>query len=223
MTRAKQLWEEFGLSLFIETVRAIRRVRPNAKISWYELINRRYWNGYDSIDGDAHRRMNDRLLPLFRELDFLVISIYQFYASGVDTNGWPYAEGSPEVAWPNTHFEANRNYVHNNVREAQRLAARVGGKRVMAYAWHRYHNASHSSAAYRGVRKPDLFVQLIYPLLLGVDYVTLWSSETGGLQNSTYTSMQTYLDTEIAPMTDAYCAEDLSPYQPIINLLPTLN
>jgi hypothetical protein len=220
-TLTQQLWEERGLAYFLETVRALRRARPKAKITWYELINRVYWDSYSSPNGNELRRINNELLPVFRELDLLVISLYQFYSSAQDGSGWPLPFPSPYIPPPNgvTYFEHNRRYVADNVGEARRLAMLAGGKKVMAYAWPRYHDSASPADRYRLNRKGEIFLQLLYPLLLGADLVTLWGSESPALASAGYGSMQDYLNSTLGPMTEAYCAENLSSIQPVVDLL----
>jgi hypothetical protein len=117
-------------------------------------------------------------------------------------------------------FERNRQYVYENITEAQRLATLAGGKPVMAYAWPRYHNSADPSERYTLVRKPELFLQLIYPMMLGAQHVAIWGAESAALQNSYYGAMQDYVDSELGPMVESYCTGNLSSLQPFTNLLP---
>ena len=160
---AKKQWEASAKSLVLATVEFLREIRPALRIGLYGWPNRYYYNGYDSsTDGDELRAQNDRLAPVWCQLDGLFVSVYQFY------NG----SSSASTA------AANSEYVYSNIAEARRIADNVadpaspyacsGGAEssrkngaksvvdtvnaaanaaaplVLAYTWHRYHDDDES-------------------------------------------------------------------------------
>ena len=223
LAEARQLWEEKGLEFYRATQRIVKQARPHAKVGWYDVMMRHYWSGYASSNGDRFRAINDKILDLHREADYVVASIYQFYSSAVNEAGdpleMPAGGGAPPngIAW----FERNRQYVYENIREAQRLGELAGGKPVMAYAWSRYHDSAAVSDRFHTVRRPDLFLQIIYPHLLGANYVTIWGAESAVLQRPTLGAMQPYIDNAMAPMVEEYCTGDLLGLAPMTRLIPS--
>jgi hypothetical protein len=132
---AKLQWETAAQNLILATLAGLRAIRPNIKIGLYNYPARFYYNGYDTPSGDELRMQNDRLAPVWCELDALFVSVYQFY------------NGSSSTA-----IEANNEaYVYNNIAEARRIADLVEDpsssyrceekkQAVLAYTWHRYHD-----------------------------------------------------------------------------------
>ncbi|NDC37877.1 MAG: hypothetical protein EBZ48_07465 [Proteobacteria bacterium] len=214
---AKQRWYEAGLQLFLQTVLITRELRPRAKLSWYELVPVVYWNGYASTRGDLLRAENDSLLSIHQALDTIIVGIYQFYRSGVDTNGIPipYPTGGGYPPNGTVYFERNLQYVKENIEEAKRIAALSGGNPVMAYAWHRYHDSGNLTDRFHLTNAADLYLQTIYPLQLGADMVTLWGYEGAGYQSGPQGYLQPYIDTVIGPMVEGYCRNNLGQFSGI--------
>ena len=133
---AAAAFEPAALQLLLETARAVRRLRRRIKLGFYGFPMREYWQGYNTSAGDSLRVDNDKLLPLFCEMDGLFPSVYQFYDS----------EDPAKTAAQNAATKkSNVQYVRSVVSEAvrlKRLVAKPGtcagsatgrAQRVMAY------------------------------------------------------------------------------------------
>ncbi len=76
-------YEEMALRFYIETIRECKRLRPNAKWSFFNYPRLRYNSGetppgvigYGDLTHEASR-INDRIQSLFDEMDVIVPSIY---------------------------------------------------------------------------------------------------------------------------------------------------
>ena len=121
--------------------------------------------------GDALRAENDKLLPLYCEMDGLFPSVYQFYDSG-DPTKTPAQQAATKAS--------NAAYVYSMVAEAvrlQKLAAakcttRVSAKRqVYAYTWHRYHDGVNFLGA------SDLTLSFEQAYLAGAAANVMWGNE----------------------------------------------
>ena len=121
--------------------------------------------------GDARRAANDKLLPLYCEMDALFPSVYQFYNSEDPT------KTSAQQAATKA---SNIAYVNSMVSEAvrlQKLAAancttRSVARRVYAYTWHRYHDGVNFLST------SDLELSFEQAYLAGADANVMWGSET---------------------------------------------
>ena len=120
--------------------------------------------------GDALRAANDRLLPLYCEMDGLFPSVYQFYNSQ-DPTKTPAQQAATKTS--------NIAYVYSMVSEAvrlQKLAAtncteRSVARQVFAYTWHRYHDGVNFLSA------SDLRISFEQAYLAGADANVMWGSE----------------------------------------------
>ncbi len=120
--------------------------------------------------GDALRAANDRLLPLYCQMDGIFPSVYQFYNSQ-DPTKTPEQQAATK--------ESNVAYVYSMVSEAVRLkklastncTERSVVRQVYAYTWHRYHDGvSFLSAS-------DLTLSFEQAYLAGADANVMWGSE----------------------------------------------
>jgi hypothetical protein len=133
---AAAAFEPAALKLLLETAHAVRKLRKRIKLGFYGFPMRAYWQGYSTSAGDGLRADNDKLLPLFCEMDGLFPSVYQFYNS---------EDPSKTAAQNAATKKSNAQYVRSVVGEAVRLkqlAAKPGScagsaadrvQRVMAY------------------------------------------------------------------------------------------
>lgn len=209
---AKALWEQRTVDFYRNVITYTRAQRPHAKLGWYETVERAYHSGYGSSNGDAIRARNDISAPIHQVANFVVASIYQFYRSGIYSSGLPIPLGST-LSNGTGYFDWNRTYVQENVGEARRIADSVGGNEVVAFDWSRYHDGG--AEAYKLVNRSDMFVQLIYPLLIGADSVVIWGNETTWLQSPTYRAFQPFISDTIAPMIERYCVGDLGGFESV--------
>ena len=121
--------------------------------------------------GDALRAENDKLLPLYCEMDGLFPSVYQFYNSE-DPTKTPAQQAATKAS--------NAAYVHSMVAEAVRLQKLAGAKcttraaaarPVYAYTWHRYHDGVNFLSA------GDLVMSFEQAYLAGAAANVMWGSE----------------------------------------------
>ena len=121
--------------------------------------------------GDALRAENDKLLPLYCEMDGLFPSVYQFYNS-MDPAKTPAQQAATRAS--------NAAYVFSMVSEAvrlQRLAAANCSvrtsmlRKVYAYTWHRYHDGKSFLSS------SDLKLSFEQAYLAGADANVMWGSE----------------------------------------------
>ncbi|MBN8555994.1 MAG: hypothetical protein J0L93_11155 [Deltaproteobacteria bacterium] len=103
---------------YVRAIQVIKSVCPNAKVGYYALPSRAYWNR-----NSTWQALNSSLAPIFEASDALFPSVYTFYKEGVDP----------------TPAGENIAYIEDNMREALRLA---NGKPVYPFFWHRFHNAN---------------------------------------------------------------------------------
>ncbi|MBN8551189.1 MAG: hypothetical protein J0M12_17890 [Deltaproteobacteria bacterium] len=217
----QELWDEKALAFYVQTAALTKQLRPNAKLGFYDLVSRQYWQGYaDPVRGDLLRAWNNKALPVHQLCDFVIADIYQFYRSALDSSGFPLPEPPSWIVPPNgtLYFAGNKRYVEENVNEALRLAAAAGDKPVMAYAWHRYHNSGGPLDAFYLVNPPDLFLQTVYPLMLGAKMITFWGDEIASYQISPLGGLQPYINNVMGPMVEGYCNGNLGPYAPLAEL-----
>jgi len=107
------------INFYIEILAIVKKQRPYARVGYYGYPFRDYWNR-----NDAWRAKNDKLLPLFKKVDAIFPSVYDFYVDDVDVKK-----------------ESDIAYVKDNVEESLRLAS-VYGKKVYPFVWHRYHDSN---------------------------------------------------------------------------------
>lgn len=163
VAEAKLQFEAAGLQALLATVQAVRKLRPQIKIGFYSLPARLYYNGYNSSAGPELRERNNRLLPLYCEVDALYPSVYQFYNS----------ENNSAAQ------RGNIQYTFSVVAEAVRLSklvpngctGRTARPLVLAYTWHRYHDGVHFLSA------SDLTISWEQPYAAGADGIVMWGSE----------------------------------------------
>jgi len=105
------------VSHYIDVLKFFKSQRPNAMIGYYGFPFRDYWNR-----NEKWRQNNNKLIPLFEEVDALFPSIYDFYVDNV-----------------NVKRSKDDAYIRDNVIEAIRLAK---GKPVYPFIWHRYHSSN---------------------------------------------------------------------------------
>ena len=182
-------------SLWLATLRLIRSVRPRLKLIAYGIPSRFYYRGYDSEAGPLLRAYNDRtLMPLVCALDGLAPSVYQFYDS----------EAHPAKRAP------NRDYVYQNIREARRLAdaapqaclpytARPTRPPVIAYVWHRYHDAP-----YAELSSSDFEMFLDEGHRAGADALAWWGDEGSHSPFGSGKNFSLWWTTRFAPLINAW-------------------
>jgi hypothetical protein len=188
---AQAQFEAAGLRLLIATAQAVRQLRPGIKIGLYSFPARLYYNGYNSSAGPELRKRNEKLLPLFCEVDALFPSVYQFYNSENSTGA----------------KAGNIQYTYSMVAEAVRLSKLVPAACnksirpvVLAYTWHRYHDGvSFLSAS-------DLTISWEQPYAAGADGIVMWGSEP-----HTMPQFEAWYSGTFAPLANAW-----NPTQPAV-------
>ena len=143
--------------------------------------------------GDALRAENDKLLPLYCEMDGLFPSVYQFYNSE-DPAKTPAQQAATKTS--------NIAYVYSMVSEAVRLQKLAAEKctvrmsttrQVYAYTWHRYHDGvSFLSAS-------DLTLSFEQAYLAGADGTVMWGNEP-----NTMPEFKAWYQSTYAPLIDKW-------------------
>lgn len=150
---AEQSFEHTAIIAMVEAVRGVKESCPKAKVGFYNFPRRRYYNGYNGATNDLTLG-NDRLAPLWSEIDVLMPSLYLFYKD--DALAKPVAI--------------------NALAECQRLKLTYNKKlSIYPFIMLRYHN----SGDYPALLTPeDLEISLALPLDHGANGVILWGNET---------------------------------------------
>ena len=156
----------------LDVIAIVRKLRPKAKIAYYGLMIREYWDRYGTAAGRENQVLNDQVLAIHRASDAVLCNLYQFY---------PNAAG-------------NREYVRTNILEAKRLARLAGGKPVLAHTWYRYHDSS--ASRFQFCSQHDLEVQIQYARELGINGVFIWGDE----RSRSDAEMQVYISCILGPV-----------------------
>jgi len=104
------------LQYYIDVYKFAKKYRPNATIGFYGFPWRDYWHR-----NEKWRKSNNTLLPLFKEVDAIFPSVYDFYVDDVDVSK-----------------KSDSLYVSDNIKESLRIASSFD-KPVYPFIWHRYH------------------------------------------------------------------------------------
>ena len=104
---------------FIKAIKIGKAYRPNVKFGYYATPFRKYWNR-----DEGWRVNNQKLEKLFKEVDILFPSVYDFYCDSDLKNP-----------------EADYKYIEDNVKLALEFADKYD-KAVIPLVWHRYHSSN---------------------------------------------------------------------------------
>jgi hypothetical protein len=174
-----------------ETLKRGKQLRPNVKWGYYGAPAKVY---YDTTapDGvgypDEIKRENDKMDWLWQESTALFPSIYQFYTSNND----------------DARFGWNETYISGVLDEANRVSARVGGRPIYSYIYHRYHPSGNSPGNLCSYRDMDQQIRL--SAQKGLAGSVLWT-ETGwfaGTIAQEEINLKSYLDSTLAAIIDTY-------------------
>lgn len=159
---------KIGLEFFVQTIDAVRVLRPRAKLHYYGLPQG-IWPFYDATTS-SH---NDQLAPLWRAVDILSPSLYQLYWT--TTN--PASSPCPEAV--NTPG-LNAHFFKGLMDEMYRLKAAYPrpGQQIIPYAWWHYKGQAGSCSPEVNptllVNDTNLIHQLQLPWWYGADAVAIW-------------------------------------------------
>ena len=187
--QASHQFEAAAKLFIVATINATRELRPGCKVGSYGYPRNNlpfirsasydrwcaqqtegvcFFAGYaDDANGDAQRRLNDKLLWMWDALDAITPSIYL----GIEEH--------------ETTDEAAREYVTETVAEAVRLADLVegsGGARpeVLPFTWHLVNNYWQEKTGPRAALTLNQSrAQYIVPREAGADGVLMWGSVCG--------------------------------------------
>ena len=112
------------LAYYIDLYDFVKKMRPKTTIGFYAYPWRDYWNR-----NDGWRKENEELVPLLKHVDAIFPSIYDFYVDDKDVKR-----------------SSDQAYVEENIKEALRIAKLCGGKPVIPFIWHRYHDSNKKMA-----------------------------------------------------------------------------
>ncbi len=107
---------QVAMSKYLKLLAIAKAVQPDVKWGFYALPYRSYWK-LDSIE-----RINNKLIPLLKECDVLLPSLYSYYPNG-------------------TPFSHNEKYFKTNITESLRIGDSLN-KPVLAFVWHRWHDSN---------------------------------------------------------------------------------
>lgn len=131
-------YDEMALRFYVETIRECKRLRPNAKWTYFNFPKLRYYsdetpNGVIGYGDLSHRasRINDKIQALFDEMDVVVPSIYPQRWTVVGNN---FRSDLPLNK--QNRDRGNAAFISSNVAEAVRLAH---GKPVLPIISCRYY------------------------------------------------------------------------------------
>ncbi|RMH13265.1 MAG: hypothetical protein D6695_04535 [Planctomycetota bacterium] len=117
-------YDEMSLRFYLETLRECKRLRPNAKWTYFNFPKMLYYSpetpdgviGYGDLSHNASR-INDKLQALYDEMDVIVPSIYPQKWTVVGNNWVPWLP----LRYQN-RTQGNEAFISSNVAEARRLA-----------------------------------------------------------------------------------------------------
>lgn len=132
-------YDEASLRFYVETIRECKRLRPNAQWTYFNFPKLRYFCAEETPRGTigygdlSHRasRINDKIQPLFDEMDVIVPSIYP--------QNWTVVGNQFRTDMPvnrQNREAGNQAFIATNVAEAMRLA---DGKPVLPIISLRYY------------------------------------------------------------------------------------
>jgi len=150
-------WESSSMELMLSAIETCRELVPNALIGYYGYPNMPYWG--DAKDFKTSRKNNDKLALLWKHVDILLPSIYQFYNSTGDIGV----------------FQKNKDYVRRKILESIRIQKKQEtDKLIYPYTWHRYHDPPNDLLKFN-----EFLLEYSYVYSFeDVNGVVLWSSET---------------------------------------------
>lgn len=147
-SKAETSFNKAAVQFMLATNAAVRQVIPKAKVGYYGHPTRCYW----SCDWASIFEVNMQFAEVWKDVDALFPSIYQFY--------------------PNATFDRNQQYVNATLQNAQKVAAAVGGKPVFPYAWPRYHTGN-----VQYLKPKETWLSFVQPQYMGCEGTVIWSDE----------------------------------------------
>lgn len=116
-------YEEMATRFYVDTINECKRLRPNAKWTYFNFPRLRYYSnetpslviGYGDLTHEASR-INDRIQAVFDAMDVIVPSIYPQRWT-VEGNNW--VPGIPQSR--QNRAQGNAAFIESNIREAIRL------------------------------------------------------------------------------------------------------
>ncbi len=195
---AEDEFNQAALRLLVESLRAIRAVRPQAKLALYgypaSWIYDRSWGYSSPIYGNFNRDTNDLLEPLWNELDGYAPLFYQDVPLG-----WRYANGDVQT------YDWSTYWIESAMAETARLQARFGFKDIVPIVWYRHLDAG-APAPYRNqlMSISDLEIQLFLPRQLGASGVIVWGNEV----DPWGAAFSGYVHEVMGPLTRQFCASN---------------
>lgn len=166
----KSTYEKQVKDFLLPTLKECKRLRPNAKWSFYGFPEGFYTGNNQTARGvfgygdGSYRasKLNDTLDWLWKEIDFVAPDIYASHFTRTD--------GAPRNARENTP-EENRLFIVNNISEYRRVAA---GKPVYPFVWFRYHDVMGPPMALDWVNRVNLDDQVVQSARSGCEGVIIW-------------------------------------------------
>lgn len=187
----RDTYEGASRDFYLATLAECRRLRPNAKWTFYGYPMKIYRDsqrvgpgiiGYGNLTSQASAA-NDRLAWLWGAVDFLNPSLYAVKRTV------PTKEDISMPAEENLPHQ-NVEYILTNVAESVRLA---NGKPVLPMVWTRYQSAG---LGYTFLNDTNLYHQLELPHQAGANGIILWD---GVKSPQTYSQLQDFMTTSLAP------------------------
>ncbi len=172
---------------WLATLAEVKRLRPHAKVGYYSMPARTYWEYLWPDRAEQWRQRTRREYQwLYDAVDVFYPDVYALY--------WCLDSGmTPTPGQYQENIEQNTVYIRENVKEAREIAQ---GRPVIAFIWARYHE---SSGPFHGqlLNMNNLRQSFVVPKAAGADGVVMW--DAFGNDNDVAT-MQGYINQNVVSL-----------------------